>query len=179
MTPPMAPARVPVATVTFARFSCLLSGVLVAATAAELPVAVTAETGSPGDAATDPDAASSAPVATAPASTPLLTLGGEDDSRGPVVVHKDGSMGRVARWDELTEAEKNSAVRLITKRNRKRLAALQGELPRHDGSDANADDNVAGVGANVVAAEADAVDAPSVGAAITHRSDNTATGNEL
>ncbi|XRB03778.1 hypothetical protein NFJ02_18g31330 [Pycnococcus provasolii] len=61
----------------------------------------------------------------------LPTLDVEDggilklDHLGPVIVGTDGTLSRIANWNELSEREQAVALRRIAKRNRERLAALQ------------------------------------------------------
>ena len=40
---------------------------------------------------------------------------------GPVVVNKDGSLGRIANWKELAATEREAAINAIARRNSKRL----------------------------------------------------------
>ena len=54
------------------------------------------------------------------ASTKLTAL-------GPVVVGKDGSLGLVTGWAEMTEQEREAAQRMLARRNAKRLEHLQAE----------------------------------------------------
>lgn len=59
-----------------------------------------------------------------------LPLGGDGvvlDSLGPLVVQKDGSLGRIADWAGLTQAERRNVVRVLGKRNKLRLEGLEGE----------------------------------------------------
>lgn len=46
------------------------------------------------------------------------------DGLGPLVVNRDGSTGRVANWAEMTEAERATTLKLLSKRNRQRLDGL-------------------------------------------------------
>eukprot|EP00434_Breviolum_minutum_P026900 symbB.v1.2.023779.t1/scaffold2200.1/size85926/6 len=47
------------------------------------------------------------------------------DHLGPVIVNEDGSMRRIANWLEMTERERQVALRRIGQRNQQRLAKLQ------------------------------------------------------
>mmetsp|Transcript_36448 Transcript_36448/g.60380 ORF Transcript_36448/g.60380 Transcript_36448/m.60380 type:complete len:142 (+) Transcript_36448:130-555(+) len=47
------------------------------------------------------------------------------DALGPIVVGKDGSMGLVSNWATMSEAERATAQRLISKRNEARLLRLR------------------------------------------------------
>jgi len=47
------------------------------------------------------------------------------DALGPVVVGKDGSLGLVAGWAEMSEQERETAQRTLARRNAKRLEILQ------------------------------------------------------
>ena len=46
------------------------------------------------------------------------------DGMGPVSLGKDGSLNRIANWQELTAAERETAVRLLSARNLKRKRIL-------------------------------------------------------
>ena len=59
---------------------------------------------------------------------PQVQVGGGStslESLGPVVVNKDGSLARIANWQQMTEEEKAAAKRLIGAQNKKRMAALR------------------------------------------------------
>ncbi len=47
------------------------------------------------------------------------------DHLGPLVVHQDGSMSRIANWPDMTEAEQQKTLRVLGKRNQLRLASLR------------------------------------------------------
>lgn len=47
------------------------------------------------------------------------------DYLGPLVVNKDGTTGRVANWAEMTEGERETTLKLLTRRNKQRLEALK------------------------------------------------------
>jgi hypothetical protein len=47
------------------------------------------------------------------------------DQLGPIVVNTDGTMQRITNWDKMTEAEQANVMRVLSKRNAQRLAALQ------------------------------------------------------
>jgi hypothetical protein len=47
------------------------------------------------------------------------------DHLGPIVVNVDGTMSRISNWDKMTELEKRNTVRIISKRNKARMAALR------------------------------------------------------
>ena len=49
------------------------------------------------------------------------------DALGPVVVGKDGSLGLVSGWAEMSEQEREAAQRTLARRNAKRLEILQAE----------------------------------------------------
>mmetsp|Transcript_2667 Transcript_2667/g.3998 ORF Transcript_2667/g.3998 Transcript_2667/m.3998 type:complete len:115 (+) Transcript_2667:102-446(+) len=46
------------------------------------------------------------------------------DEFGPIIVNPDGTLRRIANWDQLTEGEKERTRQQISKRNKKRLASL-------------------------------------------------------
>mmetsp|Transcript_33486 Transcript_33486/g.103735 ORF Transcript_33486/g.103735 Transcript_33486/m.103735 type:complete len:215 (-) Transcript_33486:6-650(-) len=106
------PGRVPPrATVVF---EVELLGVADAAAAASEPLALPAE-------AAHPDAGGATTVSVDGQPVSL-------DALGPMVVNKDGTLSRITNWDEMTEAEKEKTLRIIAKRNQKRLAALKADL---------------------------------------------------
>jgi hypothetical protein len=52
------------------------------------------------------------------------------DIRGPVILNANGTMSRIAKWNELSEMEKDRSWRLIVKRNAERMEKLQGLLEK-------------------------------------------------
>ena len=46
------------------------------------------------------------------------------DALGPIVINSDGSSSRITNWPTMTEAEQQNTMRLVAKRNKKRLATL-------------------------------------------------------
>lgn len=54
---------------------------------------------------------------------------GEDgvklDAMGPMVVNKDGTLSRIANWDKMADIEKQNTLRVLGKRNKQRLEALE------------------------------------------------------
>lgn len=46
------------------------------------------------------------------------------DSLGPMVVNKDGSISRIGNWEQMTEMEQKNTMRIVGKRNKQRLEAL-------------------------------------------------------
>ncbi|CAK4644156.1 unnamed protein product [Aphanomyces euteiches] len=57
-----------------------------------------------------------------------LTVGGASlalDHLGPIVVQPDGSLMGITDWETKTEQEKKTIARVIAKRNKERLEALQ------------------------------------------------------
>lgn len=59
-----------------------------------------------------------------------LGTGAKDltDELGPLVINKDGTTARITNWHKMTSDEKERTLRVITKRNRERLAVLKQEL---------------------------------------------------
>ncbi|KAK4101868.1 hypothetical protein N658DRAFT_495800 [Parathielavia hyrcaniae] len=55
------------------------------------------------------------------------------DKLGPMVVNRDGTVSRVANWQDMTAAERETTLRVLGKRNRLRLGQLRGE-PGSSGS---------------------------------------------
>mmetsp|Transcript_99868 Transcript_99868/g.311894 ORF Transcript_99868/g.311894 Transcript_99868/m.311894 type:complete len:224 (+) Transcript_99868:1-672(+) len=49
------------------------------------------------------------------------------DKLGPLIVNTDGTLGRIANWDQMTEREQQNTLRLIGRRNQQRIAALRAE----------------------------------------------------
>lgn len=47
------------------------------------------------------------------------------DELGPLVINKDGTTARITNWHKMTMDEKERTLRIITKRNRERLAVLK------------------------------------------------------
>jgi len=44
------------------------------------------------------------------------------DELGPMVVNSDGTLSRIANWQQMTEAERERTLRVLTARNKIRLA---------------------------------------------------------
>jgi predicted Fe-S protein YdhL (DUF1289 family) len=42
-----------------------------------------------------------------------------------MVVNADGTMSRITNWEAMTEMEQKNTLRIISKRNKERLAALE------------------------------------------------------
>ena len=51
------------------------------------------------------------------------------DSLGPMVVNKDGTLSRITNWPEMTDKEQANTLRIIAKRNKKRLKDLKEATP--------------------------------------------------
>ena len=47
------------------------------------------------------------------------------DELGPLIVTSSGSLRRIANWADLSEAEREVALRRLSGRNRERLATLE------------------------------------------------------
>ncbi|KAM5541065.1 hypothetical protein V8D89_005376 [Ganoderma adspersum] len=47
------------------------------------------------------------------------------DKLGPVVVNKDGTLSRIANWEEMTPIEKERTLRILVARNQVRLASQE------------------------------------------------------
>mmetsp|Transcript_67507 Transcript_67507/g.149578 ORF Transcript_67507/g.149578 Transcript_67507/m.149578 type:complete len:162 (+) Transcript_67507:61-546(+) len=59
-----------------------------------------------------------------------IEIGGETvkmDKLGPFVVNTDGTIGRISNWHEMTTVEQETTLKLVVRRNRKRMAALREE----------------------------------------------------
>jgi hypothetical protein len=46
------------------------------------------------------------------------------DELGPVVINEDGSISRILNWNKMNQAEKDSTMRIIGKRNQQRISKL-------------------------------------------------------
>ncbi|KAI1457923.1 hypothetical protein F4805DRAFT_160452 [Annulohypoxylon moriforme] len=60
--------------------------------------------------------------------TTQLLVGGEGvklDHLGPLVVNEDGTMSRIANWNEMAEIERQNTLRILGRRNKQRLDALK------------------------------------------------------
>lgn len=44
---------------------------------------------------------------------------------GPLVVNADGTVARITNWREMTDAERETTVRMVGRRNKQRLDALK------------------------------------------------------
>jgi hypothetical protein len=49
------------------------------------------------------------------------------DHIGPMVVHQDGTLSRIANWAEMTNIERRNTLRVLGKRNQLRLGTLRGD----------------------------------------------------
>ncbi|KAI5357588.1 hypothetical protein Slin15195_G039480 [Septoria linicola] len=49
------------------------------------------------------------------------------DHLGPLVVNKDGSLSRISNWEQMTEQERKSTLRILGKRNQLRTEKLKKE----------------------------------------------------
>jgi hypothetical protein len=62
---------------------------------------------------------------------PQVTVGGGATALhdlGPVVVNKNGSISRISNWQAMNEVEKDLALKMVGRQNRRRLAKLQDDL---------------------------------------------------
>ncbi|CAE6468303.1 unnamed protein product [Rhizoctonia solani] len=58
-------------------------------------------------------------------SVTTLEVGGKSisfDKLGPMVVNSDGTLSRIANWQEMTAAEQNNTIRVLSKRNQLRTS---------------------------------------------------------
>ena len=51
------------------------------------------------------------------------------DKLGPMVVGRDGTVSRIANWQEMTEGERQTTLRVLCRRNQVRLANLRAGRP--------------------------------------------------
>lgn len=49
------------------------------------------------------------------------------DHLGPMVVNVDGTLSRIGNWEQMTENEKKNTLRILGKRNKQRLEALEAQ----------------------------------------------------
>ena len=49
------------------------------------------------------------------------------DHLGPLVVNKDGSLSRIANWENMADIERKNTLRILGKRNQLRLEGLRAE----------------------------------------------------
>ncbi|KAK0626969.1 hypothetical protein B0T14DRAFT_562830 [Immersiella caudata] len=49
------------------------------------------------------------------------------DKLGPMVIGRDGTVSRIANWNEMCDLERQNTLRILGKRNQLRLANLRGE----------------------------------------------------
>ncbi|CAE6487650.1 unnamed protein product [Rhizoctonia solani] len=59
--------------------------------------------------------------------TTTLEIGGKSisfDKLGPMVVNSDGTLSRIANWQEMTPAEQNNTIRVLSKRNQLRTSTF-------------------------------------------------------
>jgi hypothetical protein len=54
------------------------------------------------------------------------------DDIGPIIVNLDGTLRRIENWSQLSKQEQMGTMRMVARRNKKRLAALR-ELQEHEG----------------------------------------------
>ncbi|KAI0901369.1 hypothetical protein F4806DRAFT_452015 [Annulohypoxylon nitens] len=69
--------------------------------------------------------------------TTQLLVGGEGvklDHLGPLIVNEDGTMSRIANWNEMAEIERQNTLRILGKRNKQRLDALKAKKAQSEAS---------------------------------------------
>lgn len=74
--------------------------------------------------------------------THTLEVGGSAvsmDHLGPIIVNTDGTTRRIANWNEMTESEKANAIRLISARNKRRIADLLKQQEQEQDQDQDQD----------------------------------------
>ncbi|OQE36058.1 hypothetical protein PENCOP_c012G00212 [Penicillium coprophilum] len=57
------------------------------------------------------------------------------DHLGPMVVNVDGTLSQIGNWQQMTDIEKSNTMRVLGKRNKKRLEALKAKEKAEGGSD--------------------------------------------
>jgi hypothetical protein len=69
---------------------------------------------------------------------PTLSVNGAPvrfDALGPIIITREGLLGSIENWHELSEADQALALRKISKRNQARLAALKEEKNRREAAE--------------------------------------------
>jgi predicted Fe-S protein YdhL (DUF1289 family) len=62
------------------------------------------------------------------------------DHLGPLVVNADGTLSRIANWENMTEIERRNTLRVLGKRNKERMEALKAaEIKVEKGETGNAE----------------------------------------
>ncbi|KAJ9482366.1 hypothetical protein VN97_g11066 [Penicillium thymicola] len=56
------------------------------------------------------------------------------DHLGPMVVNVDGTLSQIGNWQQMTDIEKNNTLRVLGKRNQKRLETLRAKEKAGEGS---------------------------------------------
>lgn len=54
------------------------------------------------------------------------------DDLGPIIINSDGTTRRINNWDKLTKAEQEKTLRVISKRNKKRLEILKKQQEKQE-----------------------------------------------
>ncbi|KAJ3559672.1 hypothetical protein NM688_g200 [Phlebia brevispora] len=71
---------------------------------------------------------------------PPLNVDGETkmkfDALGPLVVNSDGTLSRIANWPNMTEIERERTLRVLTARNKIRIADQEAKLNEESTSQA-------------------------------------------
>jgi hypothetical protein len=81
-----------------------------------------------------------------------MSTGGTEmklDHLGPMVVNTDGTLSQIGNWQQMSEIEKKNTLRIISKRNKSRLAALkakgEGNVPESASSGSSEGGNKLGM----------------------------------
>jgi hypothetical protein len=81
-----------------------------------------------------------------------MSTGGTEmklDHLGPMVVNTDGTLAQIGNWQQMSEIEKKNTLRIISKRNKSRLAALkakgEGNVPESASSGSSEGGNKLGM----------------------------------
>jgi hypothetical protein len=78
------------------------------------------------------------PAPTGEEGTTQINVGGQAvklDHLGPLVVNKDGTLSRIANWEQMADIEKQNTLRILVKRNQLRTESLK-EKAEGDGNGA-------------------------------------------
>jgi hypothetical protein len=68
------------------------------------------------------------PAPTGEEGTTQINVGGQAvklDHLGPLVVNKDGTLSRIANWEQMADIEKQNTLRILVKRNQLRTETLK------------------------------------------------------
>ena len=56
------------------------------------------------------------------------------DELGPIIINTDGTTTKISNWSNMTQQERDTAIRLIAARNKKRVEILKEKRDKNDNS---------------------------------------------